>query len=247
MKNYAILLLLRLSLHTLVAAEPNTFTQKGPDSYIGDESKIPKDIGSNDIEVQDDGDLTVTFGPERSRKLMDVLKKYCTNPEDAECKKRSQEIIGIGATGDGIQKRFIQLIPVIGVVALAVGLGAVIRYVTNRIDESYQNNKVIHVKIPKEQKEEVSNWDISDEDKFMYKPENGEPVEVYFDNDQPKPETTVKLEEDESGTVTVTLPPEMVPAIEEGWEVVRCGQFPLKRSLEKRVTMAVRYNTPFLS
>jgi hypothetical protein len=242
MKNYVIPLLLHLSLHTFTAAEVHTFIQGDPNSYIGDASKIPE-LGPDDIEVKDDGDLFFAFGAEISKRLFEAAEKHCKDPESDQCKTKTQEIMGIGPSNNGVQKRAIGLL-VAGAPILAMGAWKAFTYIWDRLNKSTRQAEM-HMKIPKKQKEEVAKWDVANEDKFLYKPENKDPVEVSINDDKPTSLKPVEIKKEGDGNIAIVLPDEIIPAIEEGWNDVRCGQFPMKRSLRKRFTMQVSSRSTF--
>lgn len=236
MKNYAIPLLLHLSLNSLVAADVPTFTQRDNNAYIGDVSD-DRGLEPNDILAEDNGDLRITLGPELSQTVVKVAKENCQDPESDDCKKRMAETLGIGPSANGLQKRVIQLIPVLGVLAFSYITYKILSY-KGEVWGNTEGFKVVDIKIPKEQKEEVSGWDISDENKFMYKPQEGDAVEVLIDDDQPKPKHPITFSKNDEGDVTIGLPG-LVTNIRDAWDTSGCGRTGLRRSLEKRVTMLV--------
>lgn len=128
MKNYAAPLLLHLSLHTLAAAQGQTptFNQRAPEEYIGDLTN-EGGIGPDDIKLVETEGLEITFGTELSKRVMDVAKAHCENPEDEECKKQMQTTLGIGPQNDGLQKRIVGLL--IGGVVLAYAVYKLLSYV----------------------------------------------------------------------------------------------------------------------
>jgi hypothetical protein len=128
MKNYAVPLLLHLSLHTLAAAQGQvpTFNQRAPEEYIGD---VTNDggIGPNDINIIDTEGLNIIFGTELSKRVIDIGKAHCGNPEDEECQSQIKSALGIGPQTDGLQKRIVGLI--IGGVAVAYVAYKLLSYV----------------------------------------------------------------------------------------------------------------------
>jgi hypothetical protein len=128
MKNYAAPLLLHLSLHTLAAAQGQvpTFNQRAANEYIGD---VTNDggTGPDDIKIVENEGLEITFGAELSKRVMDVARAHCKNPEDEECNKQMQSTLGIGPQSNGLQKRFVGLI--LGGVFLAYAVYKLITYV----------------------------------------------------------------------------------------------------------------------
>jgi hypothetical protein len=243
MKNYAIPLLLHLSLNSLVSAEVPTFTQREGGTYIGNVAD-DRGLEPNDIIAEDTGDLRITLGPELSQKVVQVAKENCNDPESDDCKKRMEEVLGIGPEANGLQKRVIGLIPVLGVLAFSYITYKILSY-KGELWGNTEGFKVVDFKIPKDQKEEVSGWDISDENKFMYKPTDSDAVEVSINNAQPKPKHPVTFEKNEAGDVTVGLPG-MVTWITDAWDAAGCGRTGMKRSLDKRVTMLVCLITFYL-
>lgn len=233
MKNYNAALLLHLSLHTLTAAQAQvpTFNQRAPEEYIGD---VTNDggTGPDDIKIVDADGLDVTFGSEFSKRIMDVAKAHCENPEDEECKKQMQEVLGIGPKNNGIQKRIVGF--VVGGVVVAYLFFKLITYVWHRLGQS-DNMKVIHVKISEQEKQETSKWRESDS--FQYKAFEGDLVTVPIDNSQAMVQNPPSIVKEANGDITVTLP-DIVPTIEESWKSIICERN-TKRSLYKRATMQV--------
>ena len=244
MKTVAASLLLTLGLPSLTAAEVPTFTLGDPKSYLGNVYSTA--VGGNDIIVNDGNGVTITFGTELSKRLVDVAVKECKDRNSPECMKQTLDLMGVGSAGNGLQKRTIT--------ALEAGVGVFLAYIaggtwTNIYDvlDDPKDYKVVELKIPQSQVkrfnphhescrltmrqvDEVSKWKL-DEGKFNFKPPTGDVSVVQVDTDQPKPAKMPTIEKQPNGDIKVTLP-DMVDDLATMWKKVKCA-----RSLQKRITM----------
>ncbi|KAF2810827.1 uncharacterized protein BDZ99DRAFT_570138 [Mytilinidion resinicola] len=233
MKNVLVPLLLHLSLNSLAAADVPTFTQKDPKSYIGT-TGATVNPGPGDIVVSEGDGTTITFGTDISAKIHNVLKSSCANPQDDNCKKQLHDTMGIGPTADGLQKRFLAGLAILGGLALAYIIPIVIEYVWLDKDENLEN--IIQIDIPQDQVDEVSKWQLDEfVPTFDYKPMTGNGFPVAIDTAQPKPQNIPGTTKEANGDVTVNVQG-LDQAIKDSWTKVICERDG-KRSLNKRVTM----------
>jgi hypothetical protein len=139
--------LLVLGLSSLTAGEVPTFTLGDPTSYLGNVDRT--DVGGSDIIVNTDNGVTITFGSDLSKKIVDVAANQCKQRGSSECLKQTLDVMGVGNSANGLQKR---VIPV-----LAAGVGVALAYVAGAVWTSvYVNNEsknyhVVELKIPQSQ------------------------------------------------------------------------------------------------
>lgn len=91
-------LLSHLSLVSLAAAQIPVFTAKDPGSYIQGSSK--SDVTGGDIAINTDDGLQITFGPDVSKKLLEL---GCSDGSK-ECIAKTAEAMGAG-DANGLRKR----------------------------------------------------------------------------------------------------------------------------------------------
>ena len=114
------------------------------------------DVDYNDVVATKDNGLTVTFGTDISSRIRDTYDDKCGDNNSDECKQAMREVLGLTPSADGLQRRVIGVVAVLGAVALAhVVLEAILLF-----DEARQPGK-IQVIIPQDQKDEISAWDTS--------------------------------------------------------------------------------------
>lgn len=110
----------------------------------------------NDVVATEDNGLTVTFGTDFSSRIKDTYADQCGDNNSDECKQAMREVLGISSSANGVQRRIIGVLAVLGAVALAhVVLEAILLF-----DEARQPQK-IQIVIPQDQKDEISAWDTS--------------------------------------------------------------------------------------
>lgn len=101
MKANAGVLLLHAGLLSLVAAQTPVFTAKDPDSYI--QGSATSDVTGSDIFINTNDGLQVTFGPDVSKKLLEL---DCTDYKSSDCRQKTAEAMG-GGSSEGLQKRMV--------------------------------------------------------------------------------------------------------------------------------------------
>lgn len=232
MRTLAASVLLNLGLSTLSAAEPPTFTAREPKTYLGNIDNTGA-VGPNDIGVDTTDGLTITFGTDLSKKIVDTTLANCKDKNSPECIKQTFEVMGIGPVNNGLQKRVISLIEAVGGVVLAVLAGKTWTNIYDIIDDPTKYH-VVELKIPQDQVDEVNKWSPT-EATFHYDPTEGDTSDVTIDTNQPKPEEMPTITKEANGDITVVLPG-MMSELDAAWKRVKCTRDG-KRSLEKRVTM----------
>ncbi|KAF2266975.1 hypothetical protein CC78DRAFT_614434 [Lojkania enalia] len=208
MKTYVtVFLLYHLSTQAVLAAEAPTFTQKASKEYFGTNGDEVS-IGPDDFDIQTKDDFIITLGTEISAKVSRVLDNDCKKPASETCQKNLKDVLGIGPGKNGLHKRVLGLDDI---VFAGVGTWLVysayecLAYIWN---DGYSKNfeKQVQWKIPKEQKEEVQEWKDVD-DKFIFKPHEGDPIDVDLDSPpKEKPEDATTLEKESNGDLTMTFP-----------------------------------------
>ncbi|PGH13995.1 hypothetical protein AJ79_03264 [Helicocarpus griseus UAMH5409] len=233
MRDCAAALLLHLSLQTLVAADVPTFTQKVSKEYIGTAGDSTN-VEPNDVAVSSQGSLTITFGTELSSKIHDTLKSKCKNPEDKECRKQLQQVMGIGPRANGVQKRVIGGFLAAGGVAISYLTYVILSYIWNDMDESHF--KKVQITIPQDQVDEVSKWEL-DNGTFNYKPPNSDAVKVEMDSNQMLPDNAPSATIAGNGNIILDVPG-LEGAIEDSWKSVKCTR-QVERSIEQSIAKRV--------
>jgi hypothetical protein len=181
-------------------------------------------------------DFVVTLGTERTTEVTSVLNKDCKDPKSTACQKNLRSALGIGPDNNGLHRR------VIGADDAAIaGVGTWLVYSVSTVlsyiwDDGMSEGryKVIQIKIPKEQKEEIQNWkDV--EDKFTYKPQKGDSWDVKLDSpSKDKPKDAPTLNKEPNGDLTLTFPGRS-KELGGAFEGVLC-KHDQTRSLTRRVT-----------
>ena len=207
MRNYVTAILLyHLAAETALAANVPTFTQKAAEEYIG-KTADEANVGANDIDIQDKGDLIITFGTKYSTDAIAVLKKDCKDPTSNKCQENLKKALGIGSNAKGLSKRMFD--PITGVALLVTGVAFIIATIPPLLSRLWKNDpgnlEVIQIKFPQDQKEEIAEWeDVGDS--FMYKPPEGEPVTIKLDGPNGKPKNPPSLKKGTDGSLVVAFP-----------------------------------------
>ncbi|KAF2622940.1 hypothetical protein BU25DRAFT_451618 [Macroventuria anomochaeta] len=218
--------LLTLGLSSLIAAEVPTFTLGDPNSYLGNIDRT--DVGGNDIIVSTDNGVTITFGRDLSKKIVDVASNQCKSRGSPDCLKQTLDVMGVGNAANGLQKR---VIPV-----LAAGVGVAIAYIAGVVwtavylNNESKNYNVVELKIPQSQVDEVSKWKL-DEDKFNFKDTSGDTSVVQIDTNPTQLQTKPTIETQSNGDIKATFPG-IVDDLKDMWSKIKCT-----RSLQKRITL----------
>ena len=119
-------------------------------------------VDTNGIVAAEDNGLTVTFGTGLSSKIRETHDANCSDRDSDQCKNEMQKVLGLGSGSNGVQKRVIGTVALLGGVALSY----LVWIIMDRIDNAMKGEK-IQVVIPDDQKKEVSEWTI-DEGKFKF-------------------------------------------------------------------------------
>lgn len=210
MRNYlTAILLYHLTASAVLAANVPTFTQKSSKEYIGTTANKVK-VGANDIDIEDNGNLLITFGTGYSAKIVAVLKKDCKDPGSDACQRNLKKAMGIGSNTDGLTKRMFDPLQ-----RRSIGLDLAVAWLVATIppmvayifkDEPYAHLKVVQINYPKDQKEEVQKWKGVG-DTFKYKSSKGKPVlTVKLDPSTGKPKNPPTLKKGKDGSLSVTFP-----------------------------------------
>lgn len=125
------------------------------------------DVDTNGVVASEENGLTVTFGTELSSRVRETHEANCGDRNSDQCKSEMQKVLGLGSTGNGVQKRVVGIVVTLGGVALSYIVWTIMSYIDQALDA-----EKIQITIPQDQKDEVAGWKL-DEDKFNFGECNG--------------------------------------------------------------------------
>lgn len=91
MKSNAGAVLLHLGILSLAAAQAPVFTAKDPDTYI--QGSASSDVTGSYILIKTEDGLDITFGPDVSKKLLEL---DCKDYTSKDCIQKTAEAMGAG-------------------------------------------------------------------------------------------------------------------------------------------------------
>ena len=183
-KGYAAATVLHLLLNgpTLALADVPTFTARDSSTYFEASPNLPE-VEANDVSIVDADGISVTFGSNWSKKIRDAIDANCDDAKSSQCRDEVKEVLGVGSAKWGLQSRMLPLL----FIAAGVALAGIITELIILSKEEVVELDPVHLKIPQDQNEEMSDWDLSN-GKVNVKPTEGDAYEIKLNGDPgPKP------------------------------------------------------------